>query len=222
MAKKKKSKVAKPKHAKMKSKPAKSRKARIVKPVSAKRQNSKPPARSRGAKPVSAASKSNSAKGPKHIPEGCHGVIPHLIVTDGNRAVEFYKRAFGAKEIERMPGPDGRSLAHAHLRIGGGALYLCDEAPAMNARAPTSIGGTPVSMHIYVDDVDAAFSRAVEAGATVTMPLTNMFWGDRFGKLRDPFGHEWTMATHIEDVSPADMMERGKAAFAAMGNGPPQ
>jgi PhnB protein len=167
-------------------------------------------------------SKSSAAKGPKRIPEGCHGVIPHLIVSDGNRAIEFYKKAFGAKELLRMPGPDGRSIGHAHLQIGGGALYLCDEVPAMNCRAPTSIGGTPVSMHIYVDDVDSAFARAVEAGTTVTMPLMNMFWGDRFGKVRDPFGHEWSLASHVEDVSPAEMQERGKAAFAAMANSPPQ
>jgi len=220
MAKRKKSKVARPKHSKMKSKPAKSMKTRSAKRASAKPRSSKvAPGRARAR---AVRSKSNPSKGPSRIPAGCHGVIPHLIVTDGNRAIEFYKRAFGAKELFRMPGPDGRSLGHAHLEIAGGALYLCDEEPAMNTRAPTSIGGTPVSMHIYVDDVDADFARAIEAGASVTMPLMNMFWGDRFGKLRDPFGHEWTMATHLEDVPPAEMEERGKAAMAAMGKGPPQ
>jgi uncharacterized glyoxalase superfamily protein PhnB len=211
MAKSKKSKAKKSKNAAKKTAKPKSMKGRNSKPVSSK---------GRATKPVSAASKGRPAKGPKHIPEGCHGVIPHLIVNDGNRAIEFYKRAFGAKEHLRMPGPDGRSIGHAHLEIGEGALYLCDESAAMNCHAPTSIGGTPVSMHLYVEDVDPAFARAVEAGATVTMPLMNMFWGDRFGKLRDPFGHEWTMASHVEDVSPAEMEERGKAAYAAMAKGP--
>src|SRR5258708_1917860 len=172
--------------------------------------------------PKSAPSKSHAAKSPKRIPEGLQGVIPHLIVRDCNGAIEFYKKAFGAKELLRMPGPDGRSIGHAHLQLGGGHLYMCDEVPGMNCMAPTSIGGTPVALHIYVEDVDAAFARVVDAGAAVIMPLMDMFWGDRFGKLRDPFGHEWSLASHIEDVSPADMQERGTAAFAAMAKGPPQ
>ncbi len=213
MAKSKKSKSRKPKSAKKKTAKHKSMKARTSKPASSK---------NRITKPASAKSKSRSVKAVKRIPEGCHGVIPHLVVSDSNRAIEFYKKAFGAKELERMPGPDGKSVAHAHLQIAGGHLYMCDESPGMNALAPTSIGGTPVSLHLYVENVDAAFPLAVEAGATVTMPLMDMFWGDRFGKLRDPFGHEWSMASHIEDVPPAQMLERGKAAFAAMAKGPPQ
>jgi len=213
MAKSKKSKAKTPTSARKKTAKPKSMKARNSKPASSKK---------RATKPVAARSKGRSVKAVKRIPEGCHGVIPHLIVSDSNRAIEFYRKAFGAKELERMPGPDGKSVAHAHLQVGGGHLYMCDEAAAMNAMAPTSIGGTPVSLHLYVEDVDAAFPRAVEAGATVTMPLMDMFWGDRFGKLRDPFGHEWSMASHIEDVPPAEMLERGKAAFAAMAKGPPQ
>lgn len=156
------------------------------------------------------------SKSTRRIPEGLHGVIPHLIIKNASAAIEFYKKALGAEELLRMPGPDGKSVGHSHLRIGGGHLFLCDEFPGGNCRAPTSIGGTSVSLHIYVEDVDAAFDRAVKAGGKPVMPPTDMFWGDRFGKLADPYGHEWSLASHVEDVSPDEMARRGKEAMAAM------
>jgi uncharacterized glyoxalase superfamily protein PhnB len=159
------------------------------------------------------------SKGPKPIPDGCHSVIPHLVVKDADKAIEFYKQALGATELGRLPRPDGKAVLHTELRIGGGRIYLCDEVPKSDCKAPTSIGGTSVTLHIYFADVDAAFAKAVAAGATVTMPLTNMFWGDRYGKIRDPFGHEWSLASHIEDVPPEEMPARAKEAIANMGPG---
>ncbi len=156
------------------------------------------------------------AKSTKRIPEGQQGVIPHLIVKNAAGAVEFYKKAFGAEEVLRMPGPDGKSIGHSHLRIGGGHVFLCDEFPGGTCRAPSGLGGTSVSLHMYVEDVDAAFDRAVKAGAKVIMPVTDMFWGDRFGKIADPYGHEWSLASHMEDVPPQEMAERGKKAMAEM------
>jgi uncharacterized glyoxalase superfamily protein PhnB len=156
------------------------------------------------------------AKGPKPIPDGCHSVIPHLVVKDGAGAIEFYKQAFGATELSRLSGPDGKSLLHAELRIGGGRVYLCDERPESGCAAPKAGGGTSVTLHVFVADVDAAFARAVEAGGTVVVPVTDMFWGDRFGKIRDPFGHEWSLASHLEDIPPEEMPARAKEAFLKM------
>ncbi|HTI49939.1 MAG TPA: VOC family protein [Planctomycetaceae bacterium] len=156
------------------------------------------------------------SKGPKPIPDGCHSVIPHLVVKDGASAIEFYKQAFGATELGRLAGPDGKSLLHAELRIGGGRVYLCDEPPRSTSKAPAAGSGTSVTLHVYVADVDAAFARAVQAGATVVMPVTDLFWGDRYGKLRDPFGHEWSLASHIEDVPPEEMPARAQEAFQKM------
>jgi PhnB protein len=152
------------------------------------------------------------------IPTGYHSVTPYLTVNDGARALDFYKRAFGARETERMPGPGGK-LMHAEFRIGDSVVMLSDEVPGMTTKAPTSLGGATGSLFLYVPDVDAAFKRAVEAGCTGLMPPTDMFWGDRFGKLRDPFGNEWGMATHKEDVPPKQMAERAKAAMTQMGGG---
>src|SRR5438132_10739396 len=119
----------------------------------------------------------------KAIPEGFHTLTPHLIVKDASQAIEFYKKAFGAEELSRLPGPDGSSIMHAALQIGDSRLFLADEFPQMGARGPASIGGTPVTIHVYVEDVDAAFNQAVAAGAKVRMPLDDMFWGDRYGQI---------------------------------------
>ncbi|HTD67982.1 MAG TPA: VOC family protein [Candidatus Limnocylindria bacterium] len=150
----------------------------------------------------------------KPVPGGFHTLTPHLVVKGAAQAIEFYKKAFGAEEITRAPGPDGKSLMHADLKIGDSRLFLVDEFPEMNCRGPRTIGGTPVTIHMYVEDVDAAFSKAVAAGAQVRMPLADMFWGDRYGVLEDPFGHAWSMATHKEDLTPEEIGKRAGAAFS--------
>ena len=147
----------------------------------------------------------------KPIPEGYHSVTPYLIVKGGARAIDFYQRAFGAKELFRMAQPDGR-IGHAEIQIGDSRLMLADEHPEIGARSPQSIGGSPVTIHLYVPDVDATVARAVAAGAKVTRPVENQFYGDRNGGVTDPFGHLWYVATHIEDV-PADELE-GRAKMA--------
>ena len=173
--------------------------------------------------------KSPKAKRPKKrapkkvspIPAGYHTVTPYLTVNDGARALDFYVRAFGARETVRMPGPGGKVM-HAEFRIGDSLVMLSDEFPGTStSKAPTTLGGTTGSLFLYVEDVDAAFRKAVDAGCTSLMPPTDMFWGDRFGKLRDPFGNEWSMATHTEDVPPKQMAERAKTAMARMGTGAP-
>ena len=149
------------------------------------------------------------------IPAGHHAITPHLVVKGGSEAIEFYKRAFGAEELSRMPfpAPDGQvKLGHAELRVGDSRLFLADEFPEYGSVGPD--GTSPVTIHLCVTDADAAFARAVEAGATVSMPLADMFWGDRFGKLVDPFGHHWSIAEHLEDLTPEQMRERMAAAFA--------
>ena len=152
----------------------------------------------------------------KPIPEGNHSVTAALVVRDGKKAIEFYKTAFGAKLLSVMNGPDGQSVMHAELKIGDTQMYLGDENPDMGARSPQALGGSPVSLNIYTEDCDAMFKKAIAAGATVKMPLDNMFWGDRYGKLTDPFGHEWGIATHVEDVSETEMEKRGREWFATM------
>src|SRR5687768_11083136 len=136
----------------------------------------------------------------KAVPEGMHTVTPHLICAGAADAIEFYKQAFGAVEEARLPGPDGR-IMHAMLRIEGSAVMLVDEMPEWGAVGPKTLKGSPVTIHIYVQDVDAFVQRAVKAGAKVTMPVADMFWGDRYGKLEDPFGHHWSVATHVREVS---------------------
>jgi PhnB protein len=152
----------------------------------------------------------------KAIPEGYHTLTPYVVVKNAAEAIDFYKRAFGATEIERMPGPGGQGVMHAELRIGNSVIMLSDEFPGSGCSAPQSIGGTTCQMFLYVEDVDAAYKKAVAAGATAGMPPTDMFWGDRFGKLSDPFGHQWGLATHKEDVSPEEMKKRAEAFFAQM------
>jgi PhnB protein len=154
------------------------------------------------------------------IPAGYHSVTPYLTVNDGARALAFYTRAFGARETERMAGPGGKVM-HAEFRIGDSVVMLSDELPGMSTcKAPTSLGGTTGSLFLYVPDVDAAYKRAVDAGCTGLMPPADMFWGDRFAKLRDPFGNEWGLATHKEDVPRKEMAERAKVAMAQMGGNP--
>ena len=150
------------------------------------------------------------------IPEGYHSVSPALAIDGAADAIEFYKRAFGATERYRMPGPEGR-IAHAELQIGDSVVMLSDPFPDSSVKSPSALGGTTVGIFVYVEDVDAVFQQAVDAGATVTMELEDQFWGDRFGSLTDPYGHHWSLATHVEDVPPDEMEERAKQAMAAMG-----
>jgi uncharacterized glyoxalase superfamily protein PhnB len=152
---------------------------------------------------------------PHAIPSGHHAITPHLVIKGAAEAIEFYKRAFGAEELARMPfpGPDGTMrVGHAELRIGDSRLFLADEFPEYGSSGPD--GRSPVTIHLYVEDADAAFAQAVEAGATVSMPLADMFWGDRYGKLIDPFGHHWSVAEHLEDPTPEQMQERMAALSA--------
>ncbi|MBI1830960.1 MAG: VOC family protein [Planctomycetes bacterium] len=153
------------------------------------------------------------------VPPGHHTVTPHLVLRNTAAALEFYKKAFGAVEIMRMPGPGGKGIMHAEIMIGDSFVYLADEWPGIEVAAPEKYGGTTVSIHLYVKDVDALFNQAVAAGAKVTMPIMNMFWGDRFGKLLDPFGHSWSIATHVEDVPPEEMGKRADAAMKQMAQG---
>lgn len=149
----------------------------------------------------------------KPIPEGYHAVTPYLIVKDAARAIAFYQKAFGAKELFRMARPDGK-VEHAELQIGDSRIMLADESPELGARSPQSIGGTPVTIHLYVDDVDAVARRAVDAGAQLMRPIADQFYGDRNGSVADPFGHMWWISTHKEDVTPDEMKRRVAAHHA--------
>ena len=151
----------------------------------------------------------------KPIPEGYHTVTPYLVVDDAAEALDYYTKAFGAKELARMEAPDGR-IGHAEIEIGDSRVMLSDPFPQASTRTPKELGGTSASVFMYVEDVDAVVKRAVDAGATVTMEVDDQFWGDRFGSITDPFGHAWSIATHVEDVPPEEMAERAKAAMAAM------
>ena len=150
------------------------------------------------------------------IPEGYEAPIPSLAVDDAARAIDFYTRAFGARERARIEGPGGM-IAHAEIEIGSSVVMLADPFPQSTRKPPKELGGTSVGVFIYVEDVDAVVERAVDAGATVTMPVDDMFWGDRYGKVTDPFGHEWEIATHKEDLTPEEMQRRGAEAMAGMG-----
>ena len=152
---------------------------------------------------------------PKPIPEGYHTLTTHLQVDDAARAIDWYKQAFGAKERMRMDAPGGR-IGHAELEIGDSLLMLADPFPQSTVKPPKELGGTTASVFMYVEDVDATVRQAVDAGATVTMEVDDMFWGDRFGSITDPFGHLWSIATHVEDVPPEQMAERAEKAMAAM------
>jgi PhnB protein len=151
----------------------------------------------------------------KRVPEGFHTVTPHLTVRGASEAIEFYKKAFGAKELSRSPGPDGKSIIHAMIQIGDARVFLNDEFPG--ATSPLVLKGTPVTIHLYVEDADRVFQQAVQAGAKIAMPLADQFWGDRYGIVIDPFGHQWSIGSHIKDVTPAEMQKAAAAAFAQMG-----
>jgi PhnB protein len=146
------------------------------------------------------------------IPEDMHTLTPHLVCAGAAEAMDYYKRAFGAVEVTRLPGPDGK-LMHGMVRIGDSALMLMDENKDWGALGATALGGSPVTIHLYVKDVDAVFARAVAEGGTAKMAPADMFWGDRYGVLTDPFGHSWSVATHIKDPTPEEM----QAAMANMG-----
>jgi PhnB protein len=151
----------------------------------------------------------------KPIPEGYHSVSPYLAVDDAPKAIEFYTQAFGAEEQVRMHGPDGK-IGHAELQVGDSKVMLSDPFPQASTKPPKELGGTSASVFMYVEDVDAVVKRAVDLGATVTMEVADQFWGDRFGSITDPFGHSWAIATHVEDLTPEEIEERGKAAMAGM------
>jgi PhnB protein len=150
------------------------------------------------------------------VPEGFHTVTPHLVIKGASEAIEFYKKAFGAAEISRLPGPDGK-LMHGSLKIGDSIVFLVDENPKWGSNGPLSLGGTPITLHLYVEDVDTAFSQAVEAGASVKMPPADMFWGDRYGVITDPFGHSWSLATRKQDLTPEQVAKNAEEMFAKGG-----
>lgn len=159
-------------------------------------------------------------KGVRPIPEGYHTITTHLAVRDAAGAIEFYERAFGAEELGRMLAPDGRSIVHAELKIGDSRLFLCDDNPECGFRSPESLGGASGALYLYVEDADKAFMKAVGAGARVKQPVTDMFWGDRVGTVTDPYGWQWDLATHKEDVPPGEMKERGEEFFRSMSRRP--
>jgi uncharacterized glyoxalase superfamily protein PhnB len=153
----------------------------------------------------------------KPIPAGSEGLIPHLVCDGCAAAIEFYKKAFGAEETRRMPAPDGKRIMHAEIRISGRPVFLADDFPEYcggTKSSPQALGGTPVTIHRYVEDCDAAIQRAQQAGASVKMPPMDMFWGDRYGVVTDPFGHVWSLATHKSDPTPEEMAKAAEAAFA--------
>ena len=147
----------------------------------------------------------------KPVPEGMHSVTPHLVCAGAAEAIDFYKKAFGATEVARLPGPDGK-LMHGAVRIEGSVVMLVDENPQWGAFGPKALKGSPVTIHVYVTDVDAFVARAVKAGAKAIMPIDDMFWGDRYGIIEDPFGHHWSVATHVRDVKPEDLSEAMRKA----------
>jgi PhnB protein len=155
----------------------------------------------------------------KPIPDGYHTATPYLIVNDGAGAIEYYKKAFGARELMRMPGPDGK-VAHAEIQVGDSPIMLADEHPGMGYKSPKAYGGTPVSIMLYVDNVDKMFDQAVAAGGAIRRPLRDEFYGDRTGTIEDPFGHCWTLSTHKEDVS-RDEMDRRMQEMMKQGGGSP-
>jgi PhnB protein len=153
----------------------------------------------------------------KPIPEGYHTLSTYLAVDDAAGAIEYYAKAFGAKELGRMDAPGGK-VGHAEMQLGDSRIMLADAFPQSSTRPPKELGGTSASLFMYVEDVDAVVKQAVDAGATVTMEVADQFWGDRFGTITDPFGHVWSIATHIEDVPPDEMAERSRKAMAEMGS----
>jgi len=155
---------------------------------------------------------------PRHIPAGMTPVTPHLVCNDAAAAIEFYKKAFNAIEELRIPTPDGK-LIHASVRIAGSPVMLVDEFPGMGGFSPRTLKGSPVTIHVYVEDVDALVAQATQAGAKVTMPPADMFWGDRYGMITDPFGHQWSIATPVRTLSAAEIQEASKTACCGDGCG---
>ncbi len=151
----------------------------------------------------------------KPIPDGMHSVTPHIVCAGAADAIEFYKKAFGAVELGRLDAEGGK-LMHACIKIGNSPIMLADENPQWGAFGPLALKGTPVTLHVYVEDVDAAFAQAVEAGATVKMPVSDMFWGDRYGIVADPYGHMWSLASHVKDLTPEEI--KAAAATACCGD----
>jgi PhnB protein len=163
----------------------------------------------------SAARKIAAQKKVAAIPAGYHTLTPHIVIRGAGKAIEWYEKALGAKRRTVMPGPDG-SVMHAEIVINGSTVMLGDENPQMGAKSPETLGGSASGLHLYVTDTDKAFARAIAAGAKAEMPPMDMFWGDRYGRFVDPFGHKWSVATHIEDVSPKEMGKRAAAEMARM------
>ena len=155
------------------------------------------------------------AKKAAAIPKGYHTVTPSLFVAGAAKAIDFYKKALGAEELARFAGPNG-SIAHAEIKVGDSIIMLADEMPEMGGRGPKSIGGTPVSFFVYGENVDAAWKRAVDAGAKELVPLAEQFWGDRTGCLQDPFGHQWWLAQHVQDLTPEELRKNAEAHFSQM------
>ena len=155
----------------------------------------------------------------KPIPDGYHTLTPHLIVSDAAKAIDFYKKAFGAQEQGRFMSPDGKAVMHAEIKIGNSIVMLGNEFPP-SCLSPKARGGTSVSLYTYVENADASFERAVKAGCTVKMPMTDQFWGDRFGQVEDPFGHQWSLATHKQDLTHDQIAANAKAFFANMAKKP--
>lgn len=168
-------------------------------------------------RPKTKVTTSRKKKKANPIPKGFHTVTPHLVVANAKKAIAFYKKAFGAilKGVHYMP--DGKTVMHAEMRIGDSVVMLNDEFPDFGVFSPLKTGATSVNIHLYVKDVDKVFKRAVSAGATVTMPLADAFWGDRYAQITDPSGHKWSLATHLEDLTPKQMDQRAKEFFAQAG-----
>ena len=155
------------------------------------------------------------AKAAQAVPRGYHTVTPSIVVAGATKAIDFYKKALGAEEVMRFPGPGG-TIMHAEIRVGDSVVMLADEMPEQGGRSPKSYGGTPVSFFVYKDNVDAAWKRAVDAGAKEIMPLQDMFWGDRTGCLEEPFGHRWWLAQHVQDLTPEEIQRNAEAFFSQM------
>lgn len=154
-------------------------------------------------------------KSTQPIPQEFHTATPYITVRNAAQAIDFYKKALGAQERSRMVGPDGK-VSHAEIKIGDSIIFLADESPSMGNKSPQTLGGTPSSIYLYVPDVDKAFQRAVDAGGTVTMPVTDMFWGDRFGNFTDPYGHKWSIATRVQEMTEQEVEEGAKKFYAQM------
>lgn len=168
---------------------------------------------------MATAKKLKVVRGVAPIPKGFHTVTPCLMVRGADRAIEFYKKAFGAELLERMTGPDGTTVMHSQLRIGDSFIFLGDESAGPGGGSAEKAGGSCGAIHLYVEDADAAFDRAVEAGAKVRMPVADMFWGDRYGKVVDPFGVEWGLGTHKQDLTPEEIRKGAEEFFKTMGGG---